>query len=33
MYMITAMQVQTFRATGDVRYLDRAALGRLRVPR
>jgi len=26
MYMITALQVQTFRATGDVRYLDRAAL-------
>ena len=26
MYMITALQVQTFRATGDARYLDRAAL-------
>jgi len=25
MYMITALQVQTFRATGDARYLDRAA--------
>ena len=26
MYMITAVQVQTYRATGDVKYLDRAAL-------
>lgn len=26
MYMITALQVQAFRATGDSRYLDRAAL-------
>jgi rhamnogalacturonyl hydrolase YesR len=26
MYMITAVQVQAFRATGDERYLDRAAL-------
>ena len=25
MYMITALQLQTFRATGDARYLDRAA--------
>ena len=27
MYMITILQVQAFRATGDSRYLDRAALG------
>jgi rhamnogalacturonyl hydrolase YesR len=26
MYMVTALQVQAFRATGDARYLDRAAL-------
>ena len=26
MYMITALQVQAFRATGDAKYLDRAAL-------
>ncbi|MEI9959718.1 MAG: glycoside hydrolase family 88 protein [Limisphaerales bacterium] len=26
MYMITALQVQTFRATGETKYLDRAAL-------
>jgi unsaturated rhamnogalacturonyl hydrolase len=27
MYMITIVQVQAFRATGDVKYLDRAAVG------
>lgn len=38
MYMITAVQIQAFRATGDVRYLDRAAkemvvyLARLQQP-